>query len=292
MALVRLYDLGHRELSGHDFALINPVRVREDRWRDLPVMPLRASAFEAQPHLVPRLLPLAALDDGQKVELLERNDRQGVETGSPLFCALLKSRADIQSVAIGLGGRMLLDTPAGQTVWLRFHDPRVFSALAWWLDPAQLRKLFGPVVAWTWFDPRDGRWHRAGRPDPVVHGSGRLRLTPAQWERLQRQPAVNRCLKVLVDDAAVGPLRTLVERLDRHLVAASADGLQEQADSCLYAVLAERHGHGWEGHPVAARALHAAREGRQQLAAGMQELDDAGLRQWMRASAGHMEEHA
>ena len=248
MALERLHDLGHRELSDHDFALINPVRVPEDRWQDLPVMPLQAPAFKAQPHLVPRLLPLAVLEDGRHLELLERNDRQCVETGSPLFCALIESRTDIRSLATGLGGRMLLDTPTGKTVWLRFHDPRVFSALAWWLDPVQLRQLLGPVVAWTWFDPRDGRWNRIGRPGHDGHGSGRLRLTPAQWDRLQRQPAVNRCLKILAGGTAAGPLRLLVERLDRYLA--------EAGD------------------------------------AGLNGLDEAGLRQWMRESAGHMEEHA
>ena len=58
MTLRRLHDLGHRELFGHDFALVNPLRVPGDRWSDLPVVPLRAPAFAAQAHLVPKLLPL------------------------------------------------------------------------------------------------------------------------------------------------------------------------------------------------------------------------------------------
>lgn len=249
MALERLHDLGYRELFGRDFALINPVRVLEDRWQDLPVVPLRASAFQAQPHLVPQLLPLAMLDDKQQIALLERNDRQCTETGQPMFCALLESRSDSRSLAVSLGSRMLLDTPAGQTVWLRFHDPRVFSALVWWLDPIQLRRLLGPVLAWTWFDPRDGRWRRIERPDQTAPEGTRLRLTAGQWERLQRQPWVNLCLKILAEDGPLpGPLRTLVERLDDSL--------------------------------------------RQAEAAGMKELDEAGLRQWMRASAKHMEKHA
>lgn len=293
MALERLHDLGHRELFEHDFALINPVRVREGRWQGLPVRPLRNPAFRAQPHLVPQLLPLEALDDEQQIEVLERNDRQCQETAQPMFCALLRSRAKIHSLAATLGSRMLLDTPSGRTVWLRFHDPRVFSALAWWLDPIQLRRLLGPIMAWTWFDSRDGRWNRIGRPDSEDLGSERLRLTTGQWERLQRQPQVNRCLKMLAKSGPLpGPLHASVDRLDQYLGEALATGLHDQADVCLYAVLMERHGRGWMEHPVAAYALNAVRGGAQSLAVGMKELDDAGIRQWMRESAGHMEEHA
>lgn len=293
MALEQLHDLGYRELFGHDFALINPVRVREDRWRDLPAVPLRAPAFDAQPHLVPRLLPLAALDDEQQVELLERNDRQCVETGQPMFCALLGSLAGTQSLAASLGSRVLLDAPTGQTVWLRFHDPRVFSTLAWWLDRVQLRGLLGAVRAWTWFDPRDGRWNRIERPASKAFVGARLRMTAEQWNRLQRQPLVNRCLKMsAVDGPLPGQLRTSIERLDRYIGEAVAAGLPDQADACLYAMLTEKHGHGWMDHPAAARALHAARAGAQTLAAGMKDLGDARLGKWKRASAGHMEEHA
>lgn len=293
MALERLHDLGYRELFGHDFALINPVRVREERWQDLPVVPLRAPAFDAQPHLVPRLLPLASLDDEQQVELLERNDRQCVETGQPMFCALLASPAETRSLATSLGSRMLLDAPTGQIVWLRFHDPRVFSALAWWLDPVQLRGLLGAVQGWTWFDPRGGRWARIGRPEGEVFSGTRLRLKAEQWNRLERQPLVNRCLKTsAVDGSFPGQLRTSVERLDKYIDEAVAAGLHDQADVCQYAMLTEKHGRGWTGHPGAVRALQVARDGTQALAVGMKNLDEAELGQWMRASAGHMEEHA
>lgn len=224
----RLHDLGHRELFSHDFALVNPVRVPEARWQDLQAVPLRARAFDAQPHLVPRLLPLHALDDDRQVELLQRNGRHCVETGQPLFCALLTSRMDSGPVAAALGARMLLRTPAGRMAWLRFHDPRVFSALAWWLDPVQLRCMLGPVLSWTWFDPRDGRWHGIERRCPEARDNPRLRLTAVQWARLERLPAINRCLKRLAGDGApVPPLRPLVERLDGLLGQAAAAGLPE-----------------------------------------------------------------
>lgn len=224
----RLHDLGHRELFSHDFALLNPVRIPEDRWQDLPVVPLRAPVFAAQPHLVPRLLPLRALDDDCQVELLERNGRHCVETGQPLFCALLASRLDAQPVAGALGARMVVRTPAGQAAWLRFHDPRVFSALAWWLEPGQLRCMLGPVLSWSWFDPRDGQWQCIERPGADGRDTARLRLTAAQWARLGRLPAVNRCLKMLArDGVSPRPLRPLVERLDALLEQAAAAGLPE-----------------------------------------------------------------
>lgn len=290
MALERLHDLGYRELFGHDFALINPVRVREERWRDLPVVPLRAPAFDAQPHLVPRLLPLAALDDEQQVELLERNDRQCVETGQPMFCALLASPAETRSLAASLGSRMLLDAPPGQAVWLRFHDPRVFSALAWWLDQDQAGCLMGQVQRWTWYEPRDANWHQLERPP--VSGVRRLRLSKQQWDRLERQPLVNRTLKELGRRPPSGePLRDLVELIDAQLTRAAASSLAEATDLTRFAAMTARYGETWVNHPVATRALSAAVEGRQTLAAGLASLEHAELQEWARASAVHKEEH-
>lgn len=291
MALERLHDLGYRELFGHDFALINPVRVREERWQDLPVVPLRAPAFDAQPHLVPRLLPLAALDDEQQVELLERNDRQCVETGQPMFSALLASPAETRSLAASLCSRMLLDAPTGQIVWLRFHDPRVFSALAWWLDQGQIGCLLGQAQRWTWYEPRDASWHQLERPP--VSGPRRLRLNKEQWDRLERQPLVNRTLKESGRTPPLGrPLRDLVELVDVQLIRASASGLAEATDLTRFAAMTARHGETWINHPVATRALSAAAEGRQTLAAGLASLGHAELQQWARASAVHKEEHA
>ncbi|MGY0634593.1 DUF4123 domain-containing protein [Luteimonas sp. A478] len=291
MALEQLHDLGHRELFDHDFALINPMRVRQDWWRDLPVLPLREPKFDAQPHLVPRLLPLAAVDDKQQVELLERNDCQSVETGQPMFAALLKSQASAPSLACHLGAKMLLAKRRGETVWLRFHDPRVFSALAWWLDPDQRACLLGHVQSWAWYESRDASWHVL--ECPLVMEPRRLTLSASQWGRLDRQLLVNRCMKELdlrppLDD----PLKNLVERIDAHLCRAAAAGLTDSADLSRFAVMAERHGDAWVRHPLAIRAVSAAAEGIQTLAAGLKELEDAGLQQRMRAGAEHMEEHA
>ncbi len=291
MALGRLQDLGHRELFSHDFALINPVRVREDRWGDLPVVPLWAQTFDAQPHLVPRLLPLAAIDSEQQVELLERNDLQCVETGQPMFCALLTSSVEMHSLATSLGSRMLLDAPTGQTVWLRFHDPRVFSALAWWLDPDQTGCLMGQAHTWTWFEPRDATWHRLDRPR--VPGYRRLRLSEEQWDRLQRQPLVNRTLKESGCRPPLGqPLRNLVESVDGQLVRAEANGLDSASDLIRFAAMTIQYGETWVNHPLAARALSAAVEGRQTLALGLANLKHAELQHWVRGSAVHKEEHA
>ena len=290
MTLERLQDLGYRELFSHDFALINPVRVREDRWRDLPVVPLRAQGFDAQLHLVPRLLPLAALDDEQQVELLERNDLQCVETGQPMFCALLASSVETQSLATSLGSRMLLDAPTGQTAWLRFHDPRVFSALAWWLDQDQIGCLMGQVRNWTWYEPRDASWHRLERPSVSV--PRRLRLSQEQWDRLQRQPLVNRALKESARRPPLGlRLRDLVELIDVQLIRAAASGLAEATDLIRFAAMTARHGEAWVNHPVATRALSAAAERRQTLAAGLANLKHAELQQWACSGAVHKEEH-
>lgn len=291
MTLERLHDLGYRELFGYDFALINPVRVREERWKDLPVVPLQAPAFDAQPHLVPRLLPLAALNADQQVELLKRNDRQCVEAGQPMFCALLASPAETRSLAASLGSRMLLDAPTGQTVWLRFHDPRVFSALAWWLDQDQIGCLMGQVQGWAWYEPRDANWHRLKCPS--VSGPRRLRLNKEQWDRLERQPLVNRTLKESGRTPPLGQsLRNLVELVDAQLIRAAASGLAEATDLSRFAAMTARHGETWINHPVATRALSAAAEGRQTLAAGLASLGHAELQQWARASAVHKEEHA
>lgn len=291
MASEQLQDLGHRELCGHDFALINPARVPQDRWEDLPVVSLRAPGFAAQPHLVPRLLPLGGLDEEQRVALLERNDRQSEETKQPMFCALLVSPCEPQLLAGCLGSMMVMDSPEGQKVWLRFHDPRVFSALAWWLDEGQIRCLMGQVQKWTWYETRDARWHQLARPD--VLAPTRLRLNPQQWGRLQRQPLVNRVLKKSGKSPPLGcSLRGLVELIDDQLVSAAAHGLIRAADQTRFAAITVRHGEAWVTHPVARRALGAAANGRQTLAAGLASLEHAELKQWARASAVHKEEHA
>lgn len=233
-------ELGHRELLAHDFALINPMRVAAGRWKDLPVVPLRAPAFSAQPHLVPQLLSLAALDDDTRFELLDRNSRQCRETGLPMFCALLAGELQASVMAAILGRQMLVLEPAGATAWLRFHDPRVFSALTWWLEPAQLKCLFGPVRIWTWPEPRDGRWHHLARPELPLPAASRITLTHDQAGRLQRQPLVNRCLRQL---GARDPLRARVERVDGHLCSALASGMVLDRDLCRYAIQAERQGH-------------------------------------------------
>jgi len=291
MTLQQLHDLGFRELFRHDFALINPVRVREEWWRDLPVVPLRATAFDAQRYFVPRLLPFVELNDEQRVELLERHDLQGEETGQSMFCALLVSRSEPRALAASLGRMMLLDAPTGQTVWLRFHDPRIFSALTWWLDQEQIGCLMNQVQSWTWYEPRDAMWHQL--ESPPISGSRRLRLDNEQWDRLGRQPLVNRTLKELGRKPPLGcQLRELVELIDLHLVRAARSGLADAADLIRFAAMTARYGEAWVNHPIATRALTSAVEGRQTLAAGLAGLEHAELQQWTRESAVHKEEHA
>lgn len=289
--LEQLQDLGHRELADFDYALINPLRVHASRRSDLVATPLTAAAFKAQPHLVPLLLPLRHLANDGVVDLLDLNAEQVRETGQPMFCALLRSDVQVERLAVGLGARMLIDAPGGERAWLRYHDPRIFSALSWWTTPEQMACLLGDVMAWSWFEPRDARWHQLKRPS--ASPSGRLRLSPSQWDRLTRQPLVNRSLKLLgLQPLLDESLHALVERVDAHLCRASACGLVEEADLCLFAVMTERHGAAWTTHPVAAEALAAAANETQMLASGIKGIRDAELHEWMRASAGHMEEHA
>lgn len=236
-------DLGHRELLAYGYALINPMRVPASEWKDLPVVPLGSPAFEGQPHLLPRLLPLAELDDDAKANLLERNARQWSTTGQSIFCALLESDVDTRMLAGNLGRQMLVQGPTGSTVWLRFHDPRVFSGLTWWLDKDQLRRLFGPVETWAWPEPRDAHWHHLHRPELPSPNASRLKLTGEQWGRLQRQPLVNRCVRQLTGGAPVDEdLRGLVERLDAYICRAIAAGTVNQRDICQFALQAERNG--------------------------------------------------
>jgi len=244
-------DLSHRQLFAHEFALISPMRTPSNRWQDLPVIPLRAAEFRGQPHLVPQLLPLAELGYEAKLELLDRNSAHCRETGQPMFSALLASDVSPEAMATALGKRMLVRIPGGGTAWLRFHDPRVFSSLSWWLDQAQLRFLFGPVRTWTWPEPRDGCWQQLDRPDPPMSAANRLLITPAQLGRLQRQPVVNRCLAQLGADASSAePLRVRIERLDAHLCQARASGVVADRDLVRYVMQAERHRHSRIEEPV------------------------------------------
>ncbi|MCD9046522.1 DUF4123 domain-containing protein [Luteimonas sp. MHLX1A] len=291
MTLERLDDLGHRELRGFDFALINPLRVPDARASGLRTVPLSNSAFKAQLHLCPLLLPLARTDDDGIVRLLERNDEQIKETGQPLFCALLASDEQSEALAARLGSRMVLAIPDGRNVWLRFHDPRIFSALSWWLDAEQVACLLGHIRVWAWYEPRDARWHQLDRRSEPREQ--RLKLSAEQWARLDRQPLVNRSLKALdIRPPFEEPLRSLVERIDEHLCRAISSGLTEDADLSLFAARTERHGEAWIRHPVAADALRTAIERSRTLAEGLKDLGDSGIERWISAAAGHMEEHA
>lgn len=291
MTLERLDDLGHRELRGFDFALINQLRVSDAGAFGLRTVPLSNAVFKGQLHLCPLLLPLAQTDDDGIVRLLERNDEQVKETGQPLFCALLASDEQSGALAARLGSRMVLAGPDGRNVWLRFHDPRIFSALSWWLDAQQTACLLGHIRAWAWYEPRDARWHQLDRR--YEPGVVRLKLSAEQWARLERQPLVNRTLKALnIRPPFQESLRSLVERIDAHLCRAKSSGLTEDADLSLFAARTEQQGDAWIKDPVAADALRTAIQGTRTLAAGLRNIGDSGIQRGIRAGAGHMEEHA
>lgn len=268
-----LKTLGHREFLDFDYALINPMQLELNQWRDLPSDPLRPDGFSASPNLLPRLVKLKVLNFDERAELLMRSERWMLATRMPLFSALLRSGQSSERLISHFSTRMSVAAPDQQKYWLRFHDPRVFSRLDGLLNDAQMRWLLGPVVSWTWYETLTSQWRSRDKPPQLKHYAPTT-LDAAQWDALDRLPLLNRCLKQWARHVQVPEdYRSLAERIDGKLQEASSLGLVDREDVCLYAVSVERYGSEWTMQPSVLEAIRLAVGGEQSLVRGLADMD-------------------
>ncbi|MGH8055388.1 MAG: DUF4123 domain-containing protein [Stenotrophomonas sp.] len=256
--------IGHREFNAYEYALINPMQVDDSQWRDLPSEALNSPAFRVNPEVLPRLVALNEMSDSQREELLARCARWMRNNQAPLLSALMRSDCERVALSAHLVSQMTISFKQ-QKCWLRFHDPRVFARLSWLLNDVQLRRLFGPITAWAWFDVWADNWHICQRPTRVENAMPG-RLEAEQWAALQRLPYLNRCLKQIKQDEQIsGDYHSLAKRLDTALHEAWSLGLKDRDDACLYALCIERNGPRWPEVPRIREAIRQAEQGQQSL---------------------------
>lgn len=215
---------------------------------------LAGGALADSAELMPCLIALTELRDGQRAALTGSLEEAAAAGQTPVLSALLDSDASAQRLRSHLSVLQLRTSLAGQRGWLRIHDPRVWIQLPRVLGNADWSNLFGPVTCWSVCV--GGEWLKTAPKGPP---SGRTRQSPmdtAQWAALQRIGAVNRVLThnqwTTHDDAMRHSLAidALVARAQqRH-------GLSRTAELVAYAVLGMRLHPRFDECDVALRALH------------------------------------
>lgn len=261
---VRLLMLDHRNFSDFDYAIINPAQIEPDQWRDLPSTPLKPRGFRVPPEIMPHIVVLNVLSVDERLRLLERCEGWARTSRMPVFSGLLVSKASPEIVGRHLVAQMRT-LIAGQSYWLRFHDPRVVARLSWLLNDRQLRRLFGPIRTWAWFDVLERGWKALDKPaESPAHLPANL--DAMQSAALQRLPWLNRCLRSFAQTrGSSSGLHAVAQRIDGHLSKAVALGLNSPDDACAYALHIERHGEGWDEWPANREAIDSALRGEQSL---------------------------
>ncbi|WP_313495124.1 DUF4123 domain-containing protein [Stenotrophomonas sp.] len=254
-------QMGHREFLACDYALLNPMQLEKAQWADLPSVELKPAGLNMPAGILPRLVDLKALNEDQRIALLARSADWQRLNKQPMFGALLSTQRDAGTVQKHLCTQMVLKRD--RKYWLRLHDPRVFASLERVLADTQLRRLFGPIDVWTWFEPFRAEWRYCRKPDRPRHTEP-FQLNSEQWNALKRSPLLNRCLRKLSRcDGVAEDYQVVAPRVDFHLSSAAELGLNDRDDACLYALSIEKHGLDWLMLPRVQEAIDGARRGEQ-----------------------------
>lgn len=264
-------QMGHREFLACDYALLNPMQLESGQWIDLPCSVVKSAGLNMEVEILPRLVDLSALNEDQRIALLTRSEHWQRVSKRPLFAALLNSEHDVGVVQKHLSTQMVLKRE--RKYWLRLHDPRVFACLERVLTDTQLRRLLGPIAAWTWFESFHAEWRCRSKPaQPLSRQPNQL--DAAQWNTLKRLPLLNRCLRRLSRcERAAESYQTVAARIDSHLGNAAELGLSDGDDACLYALSMEQHGLDWSMLPHVRAAIEGARRGEQTLVRALVEAE-------------------
>jgi len=270
---MNVLSMDHRLFLQHDFALMNPMQLDADLWRDLPTEPLVPELVKNQATLMPRLLLLREMAHDEKMALLDRSVAWQAAYDVPMLPILIQSGAATTVMCAHLKKQMLARHPAGQWYWIRLHDPRVFRHLQWLLDPAQMAYMMGPRSQWTWFDPSTSQWCTDRSPD--ADPAQAFRLDTRQWDCVFRMEVLNRALKWLGNEH---PKRVFGQIMYRQLdetvrTAIEVEQLQDLDDQVAYACNAERFGTAFHSTAAVRRCLDDARAGTCSYLGGIADLD-------------------
>ncbi|WP_420978171.1 DUF4123 domain-containing protein [Burkholderia gladioli] len=144
---------------------------------------------------MPKLVDLATLNDD--VRMLAGRYLLGRLHADqpPAICAWLDSEASVNVIAGHIAHHLVGSGIGGQSVFWRFHDPRVFSLALAILEPAQRRALLGPVKSWTF---------------PWAGHGWRVEAGQFAHESVTAQPAGPGRISGLVSIAAQWPMKSAI----------------------------------------------------------------------------------
>lgn len=274
-ALASATTFSHRWLSDYDYALLNPLRLEQEEWQDLPLSSLTPQWLKEQSAYMPMLLSVKDLTALQRSTLLSRIETRE-QRGEAFLTGLLSSHAERPGLVAHLC-RLLVMTRQdnGQRYLLRYYDPRVMRHLQWLLNDQQHAALYGPADIWAW--PVSNGWVRNTRRSTEYSVGTRLILEPRQWETLERMALINRALselEILAPDLPHDDM--LSQRLDAALAQAKTElALPDSEDWLFCAIQAVRFHPQIHHHPQLLERLAHAATRRSSYAAACADVDDA-----------------
>src|SRR5690606_15857486 len=102
-----MIGIDHRLLAGHQFAILNPLRLERQHWADLPVVSLAPPRLSSKAHAMPQLLDLATLSHERLGALLELADRWDRDSDAPFFSLLVRSESKAELIAAHLSRQLI-----------------------------------------------------------------------------------------------------------------------------------------------------------------------------------------
>lgn len=269
----QLGTFSEKIIEDAQFAIINPLKIDEEDWKDLSPHALKTSPAPARDHLLPQLISLSDLETITVSDLLDRDEKYR-KRGVSFFCALLCSESSLDDILFHFKKIILQKRPNDhQRWWFRFYDPNVFKHLNWILTAKQLTRLMGPVTQWAWPD-RKGNWFSVYRPmdAPLINW---LELDVSQWNSIDNLQLINESLRRLSilspewnqNSGNLKLFGNLVGKLDS-CYNLSNDDLQYIAESCV------KYTENLIDHPYIKKMLENITESESSLASQFENIDN------------------
>lgn len=240
----------HRVVADSAIAFIDPFRV-DDVPTELLSEPLVPIGFDAEAHLMPRVLRLSRLDSVLREALLEWLDGPSASDGDPPILAFVSSDADDDRVLNHLRRQLVIGLSDGRQYLLRYYDPKVFWHLHWIFDEVQRASLFGPLRQWAYW--HEGQWQVSEKPQP-----GPVRSAPLdrrQSAQLGRVATINKVLAGIERPVDAAARLALAPRVDANIERAQRKGLGDEMDWIHFARLCHTCHPRFAEHPRVVRLL-------------------------------------
>lgn len=227
----------HRVFNNFSHALVDQVLVEilPDRIDATPIVP---PGLENDTHLMPLLVELGSVKQAMRPGFFEWYESYLDEYGNSPIGTWLCVDTDHGALTAHLAKQLVTRLRDNKRYVLRYYDPKVFAHLRWILTPTQLRRLFGPIVKWTY--AFEGRWKTLSSPDVGVAPPEPLDKTQSQ--RLLHTAAINKVLRKLEPTSDRKQFEARARNLSDYVARAQSYGWQAERDWVTFASLcATRH---------------------------------------------------